>query len=86
MPLIAKEFQKMNNDEIKRRFDGSHHKGTLTFVATGANARYQRINLFLETTKEEETTRVECQMTIDQALSLVEFLSGSIEHLSGRHN
>ena len=68
--------------EVKRRFDGTHHKGSLTFAGSGASAKHQLINLFLEATNTPKVTRVQYQLDVQQARSLVEMLTESIDDLS----
>ena len=72
-------------EEVKRRFDGSHNQGTLTFFAVGASPRHELLTGFVEVTDGPRTTRLECQMTPDQAKRLVEMLNDGLNDLVHRH-
>ena len=76
----------MNISEIKKRFDGTHHKGRSTFVGVGASPTHQLISVFLEVADGTDITRVECQMTATQAEYLAESLAGGINDLSRNLN
>ena len=78
------------DEELKRRFDGRHDKGTLTFVGIGASVRHQRILMFLEgqnkSSAGQTTMRQEYQLTDEQARSLISMLSQAVDDLSRRVN
>lgn len=76
-------------DEVKKVFDGSHNKGTLTFAAAGSSTKHQRVTLFLEIENQSlEGTpemKVECQLTVEQARHLILMLSESVSDLGTIH-
>ena len=84
----AHRRQPMSTDaaEIKRRFDGTHDKGTLTFAAVGASPAHGRVTMFLEAVlvdnSRRRTTRVEYQLTGEQAKTVLAMLSQAVGDLS----
>ena len=62
----------MDASEIKKRFDGKHNRGSLTFSAIGASSKNERISLFLEaaTPSGNQTMKAEYQLTAEQAIYL----------------
>ena len=62
--------------ELKKIFDGTHDRGTLTFAAMGSSSPHQLITLFLKVEDPEagRSTRLECQMTPDQAQYISEIM------------
>ena len=69
-------------EEVRRRFDGTHHLGSLTFYTAGAHVESQLIGVFLEATRKTEITRVEYQMTATEAMRLINALVNAILDLS----
>ena len=70
-------------DEIKDKFDGSHLKGTPTYLGFGVPPDHELLIMYLEVedVDKEQVYRIECQMDREQAESLSEMVAQSLKKI-----
>ena len=73
-------------DEVKKRFDGQHSRGMITFLATGISRPHKLMSLFLEAESASQRgareIRVEYQLTVEQTKFLIQELLLAVDELS----